>query len=106
LKVQDPSYGHQEGSAAVTATSPARKAEVELVDHHHGPYRAGLPPNSLLRKLWRRRIFVAKMSSATMQADNTSTFLGQAWPIINSLLLAAVNYILVTIVRPGACHLG
>ena len=41
-----------------------------------------------------------------MRGDNTSTFLGQAWPIINPLLLAAVNYIRVTIVRPGACHPG
>ena len=34
-----------------------------------------------------------------MRADNTSTFFGQAWLIINPLLLAAVYYILVTIIR-------
>jgi teichoic acid transport system permease protein len=51
------------------------------------------------RELWRRRAFAAEMSRATMRGDNTSTFFGQAWLIINPLLLAAVYYILVTISR-------
>jgi hypothetical protein len=37
-------HGHQDGSAAMTATSPARDAEFEPVYHHYGPHRAGLPP--------------------------------------------------------------
>jgi ABC-type polysaccharide/polyol phosphate export permease len=34
-----------------------------------------------------------------MRGANTSTFFGQAWLIINPLLLAAVYYVLVTIIR-------
>ena len=47
----------------------------------------------------RRRGFAAEMSRATMRGANTSTFFGQAWLILNPLLLAAVYYILVTIIR-------
>ena len=84
----------------MTATSPAPDAEFEPAYHHYGPHRAGLPPLiPYFRELWRRRAFVAEMSTATMRGDNTSTFFGQAWLIINPLLLAAVYYILVTIIR-------
>ena len=34
-----------------------------------------------------------------MRGDNTSTFFGQAWLILNPLLLAGVYYILVMIIR-------
>ena len=34
-----------------------------------------------------------------MRGANTSTFFGQAWLVLNPLLLAAVYYILVTIIR-------
>src|SRR5512133_1717801 len=82
----------------MTTTSRAgrtRDAEFEPVYHHYGPHRAGLPPLvPYFRELWRRRAFAAEMSRA-----NTSTFFGQAWLILNPLLLAAVYYILVTIIR-------
>jgi teichoic acid transport system permease protein len=84
----------------MTATSPARDAELEPVYHDYGPHRAGLPPlMPYFRELWYRRAFVAEMSRATMRSANTSTFFGQAWLIINPILLAAVYYILVTIIR-------
>jgi teichoic acid transport system permease protein len=51
------------------------------------------------REVWRRRAFAAELSRATMRGDNTSTFFGQAWLIINPLLLAGVYYILVMIIR-------
>ena len=113
-------HGHREGSAAVTAPSDAhegrpqdgraqegrarvgraRQTEFEPVYHHYGPHRAGLPPLiPYFRELWRRRAFAAEMSRATMRSANTSTFFGQAWLILNPLLLAAVYYILVTIIR-------
>src|SRR5215212_6091829 len=78
----------------------ARDAEFEPVYHHYGPHRAGLPPLiPYFRELWRRRPFAAEMSRASMRSANTSTFFGQAWLILNPLLLAAVYYVLVTIIR-------
>jgi teichoic acid transport system permease protein len=84
----------------VTATSRPRHPEFEPVYHRYGPHRAGLPPLiPYFREVWRRRAFAAEMSRATMRGANTSTFFGQAWLILNPLLLAAVYYILVTIIR-------
>ena len=51
------------------------------------------------REVWHRRAFAAEMSKATMRGANTSTFFGQAWLVLNPLLLAAVYYVLVTIIR-------
>jgi teichoic acid transport system permease protein len=77
-----------------------RHAEFEPVYHHYGPHRAGLPPLfPYFRELWRRRAFAAEMSRASMRSANTSTFFGQLWLILNPLLLAAVYYVLVTIIR-------
>ena len=87
----------QEGRARV---GRARETEFEPVYHYYGPHRAGLPALiPYFRELWRRRAFAAEMSRATMRGANTSTFFGQAWLILNPLLLAAVYYILVTIIR-------
>jgi teichoic acid transport system permease protein len=80
--------------------SRARQTEFEPVYHFYGPHRAGLPPLiPYFRELWRRRAFAAEMSRADMRSANTSTFFGQAWLILNPLLLAAVYYVLVTIIR-------
>ena len=84
----------------MTATSRPRQAEFEPIYHHYGPHRAGLPPLiPYFREVWHRRAFAAEMSKATMRGANTSTFFGQAWLVLNPLLLAAVYYILVTIIR-------
>ena len=90
-------------------TAPSRESETEFepVYHHYGPHRAGLPPLvPYFRELWHRRAFAAEMSKATMRGANTTTFFGQAWLVLNPLLLAGVYYLLVTIIRrrprPGA----
>jgi ABC-type polysaccharide/polyol phosphate export permease len=83
-------------------TAPARvhETEFEPVYHHYGPHRAGLPPLvPYFRELWHRRAFAAELSKATMRGANTSTFFGQAWLVLNPLLLAAVYYLLVAIIR-------
>jgi teichoic acid transport system permease protein len=95
-------HGQQEGNVAVTATTRANRVrpEFEPVYHRYGPHRAGLPPLiPYFRELWKRRAFAAEMSKATMRGANTSTFFGQAWLVLNPLLLAAVYYVLVTIIR-------
>ncbi len=69
-------------------------------------HRVGLPPlGTYLRELWQRRAFAAELSRATMRSDYTSTFFGQAWLILNPLLLAGVYYFLITIIR-GSHNLG
>jgi teichoic acid transport system permease protein len=84
----------------MTAPSRGREAEFEPVYHQYGPHRAGLPPLiPYFRELWHRRQFAAEMSRATMRGANTSTFFGQAWLVLNPLLLAGVYYLLVTIIR-------
>ena len=84
----------------MTAPTRERQREFEPVYHHYGPHRAGLPPLiPYFRELWHRRAFAAEMSKATMRGANTSTFFGQLWLVLNPLLLAAVYYLLVTIIR-------
>jgi teichoic acid transport system permease protein len=84
----------------MTAPTRERETEFEPVYHRYGPHRAGLPPLvPYFRELWHRRGFAAEMSRASMRSKNTSTFFGQAWLVLNPLLLAAVYYLLVTILR-------
>ncbi len=84
----------------MTASTRHSETEFEPVYHHYGPHRAGLPPLvPYFRELWHRREFAVEMSRATMRSANTSTFFGQAWLVLNPLLLAAVYYLLVTIIR-------
>ena len=78
----------------------ASESDFEPVYHHYGPHRAGLPPLvPYFRELWARREFAAEMSRSTMRSANTSTFFGAAWLVLNPLLLTAVYYLLVTIIR-------
>ncbi|GMA38645.1 ABC transporter permease [Mobilicoccus caccae] len=71
--------------------------------HRYEPHKAGMPPlRTYLRELWRRREFAVETSKANMRAANTRTFFGQAWLIINPLLLALVYYILVDVLRGRA----
>jgi ABC-type polysaccharide/polyol phosphate export permease len=84
----------------MTAPSRDRETEFEPVYHNYGPHRVGLPPLvPYFRELWHRRPFATEMSKATMRGANTSTFFGQAWLVLNPLLLAVIYYILVTIIR-------
>ena len=75
--------------------------EYEAVYHLYEPHRAGLPkiPN-YFKELWRRREFAFEMSKAGMRGANSMTFFGQAWLIINPLLLALVYYFLLQVLQP------
>ena len=86
----------------MTAPTLQDPTDFEPVYHRYGPHRAGLPPlGPYLRELWHRRGFALEMSKATMKGEHTSTFFGQAWLVLNPLLLAGVYYLLVTIIRGG-----
>ncbi|HYU84509.1 MAG TPA: ABC transporter permease [Kribbellaceae bacterium] len=66
------------------------------------PHRVGLPPlRPYVRALWQRRQFAAEMSRANIRAAHTNTYFGQIWLVLNPLLLAAVYYLLVTILQGG-----
>lgn len=83
-----------------TTNQSRQESEYNPVYHQYGPHRAGLPPLvSYFRELWHRRAFAIEMSSASMRSDYTSTFFGQAWLILNPLLLAGVYYLLITMIR-------
>ena len=84
----------------MTAPTRERETEFEPVYHRYGPHRAGLPPLvPYFRELWHRRGFAAEMSRASIRGANSKTLFGQAWLVLNPLLLAAVYYLLVTILR-------
>lgn len=75
--------------------------EDEYLGEHHvyEPHRAGLPRLApYFRELWRRKAFAFELSRTEMHAANTDTFFGQAWLVINPLLLASVYFVLVDIV--------
>ena len=85
---------------SMTATRRETSEEFEPVYHHYGSHRAGLPPLiPYFRELWHRRGFAVEMSRANMRGANVTTFFGQAWMILNPLLLALIYYMLVTIIR-------
>lgn len=82
---------------------PGQTGDVDsAVYHRYEPHRAGLPNLRVyFRDLWQRREFAAANSKAGMRAANTMTFFGQAWLVINPLLLALVYYLLVSVLSAG-----
>ncbi|MFZ0159227.1 MAG: hypothetical protein WAL50_09385 [Kineosporiaceae bacterium] len=71
--------------------------------HVYEPHRAGLPPiGRYFRELWRRRGFAFELARTQMHAANTDTVFGQAWLVLNPLLLAGVYYLLVDVIGGGA----
>ena len=68
------------------------------------PHKTGIPPlKPYVTELWRRRHFLTELSRTTMRSSNSRTLFGQAWLILNPLLLAGVYYILMQIIskNPG-----
>jgi ABC-type polysaccharide/polyol phosphate export permease len=75
--------------------------EDEFLGEHHvyEPHRAGLPKmRPYFRELWKRKSFAIELSHTEMHAANTDTFFGQAWLVINPLLLASVYFVLVEVI--------
>ena len=82
---------------------PERENPFEGERHVYEPHRVGLPPIvPYFNELWRRRQFAVELSRTTLRAQHFNTFFGQAWLIINPLLLAGVYFILVDILRSGS----
>jgi teichoic acid transport system permease protein len=82
-------------------TSARSAAADEYFGEHHvyEPHRAGLPPVlPYFREVWRRRGFAFELARTQMHAANTDTVFGQAWLVLNPLLLAGVYYLLVDVI--------
>ncbi len=87
---------------AAPMPSPDQSFETGVTYHRYEPHKAGLPNLKVyFRDLWRRREFASEMSKAGMRGANSMTFFGQAWLIINPLLLALVYYMLIVVIGPN-----
>jgi teichoic acid transport system permease protein len=70
--------------------------------HVYEPHRVGLPPLlPYFRELWRRREFALELSRTDLRSQHYNTAFGQLWLVLNPLLLAAVYFVLVDILRSG-----
>src|SRR4029453_14707261 len=71
--------------------------------HVYEPHKIGLPPlGPYLRELWRRREFAREMARTNLRAQHFNTAFGQLWLVLNPLMLAAVYFLLVYILRSGS----
>src|SRR5215208_3081324 len=83
--------------------APERENEFTARRHVYEPHRVGLPPLvPYVRELWRRREFAFELSRTNLRAQHFNTVFGQAWLVINPLLLALVYFVLVDILRNGS----
>ena len=64
------------------------------------PFRAGLPPlGKYWKALWSRRTFIAEYSRSELREQHFDSAFGQLWLILNPLLLSAVYFLLIVIIR-------
>jgi ABC-type polysaccharide/polyol phosphate export permease len=76
--------------------------DVALERQVHEPHKVGLPPiGPYLRLLWQRREFAFELARTNLRAQHFNTAFGQLWLVLNPLLLAAVYFVLVDILRGG-----
>src|SRR3954464_593417 len=68
----------------------------------HEPHRVGLPPlGPYVRGLWQRREFAIELARTKLRAQHFNTAFGQLWLLLNPILLGAVYFLLVDILRHG-----
>jgi len=68
--------------------------------HVYVPHKVGLPPlGHYLKLVWQRREFAFELSRTTMRAKHFDTAFGQLWLLLNPLLLGAVYFLLVDLIR-------
>jgi teichoic acid transport system permease protein len=87
-----------------TAAHPPHHRENDFAEVHHvyEPHLVGLPPlMPYIREAWRRRSFASELARTKLRAQHYNTVFGQLWLVLNPLLLAAVYFILVDILRGG-----
>lgn len=81
-------------STPVTAEEPMLPVEHDW--RQQGLVRLGgkLPLSQYLRDVWSRRQFAFAVPLADMRSQNTNTFLGQAWHLLNPLLLIGTYFLI------------
>jgi teichoic acid transport system permease protein len=87
-----------------TAAHEPHHRENDFAEEHHvyEPHLVGLPPLlPYVREAWRRRSFAFELSRTKLRSQHFNTVFGQAWLVLNPLLLAGVYFILVDILRSG-----
>jgi ABC-type polysaccharide/polyol phosphate export permease len=68
--------------------------------HVYLPHKVGLPPmGHYLGLVWKRREFALELSRTTMRAKHFDTAFGQLWLLLNPLLLGAVYFLLIDLIR-------
>jgi ABC-type polysaccharide/polyol phosphate export permease len=66
------------------------------------PHTMRIPPlGDYVAALWQRRHFMTRLARADLKAAHFNTVLGQFWTVLNPLMLAAVYWLLITIIRGG-----
>jgi ABC-type polysaccharide/polyol phosphate export permease len=77
-----------------------RENEFTTSRHVYEPHKIGLPPLiPYVQALWRRREFAVELSRTNLRAQHFDTAFGQAWLILNPLLLGFVYFLLVDILH-------
>ena len=91
-------------SSAPTALEPRRDEDEFTSERHvYEPHKIGLPPlGPYVRELWRRREFAREMARTNLRAQHFNTAFGLFWLVLNPLMLAAVYFLLVYILRSGS----
>jgi ABC-type polysaccharide/polyol phosphate export permease len=91
-----------------TAAPPHHRGNDFAEEHHtYEPHLVGLPPLvPYIREAWRRRSFAFELSRTKLRAQHFNTVFGQLWLVLNPLLLTAVYFILVDILRGGSNQPG
>ena len=96
------STGTTQTTPADGAAPPERESDFTAQRHVYEPHKVGLPPiGPYVRELWRRREFAFELSRTDLRSQHFNTMFGQAWLVINPLLLAGVYFVLVDILRAG-----
>jgi teichoic acid transport system permease protein len=81
----------------MTAISPPSRSVTV-----YEPTVTGLPPlRPYFAGIWERRPFIWHLARTELKARHFDTVLGQLWIILDPLLLAAVYYLLRSVVRPS-----
>jgi len=64
------------------------------------PFKAGLPPlTRYWKSLWSRRTFISEYSRSELREQHFDSVFGQLWLVLNPLLLSAVYFLLIVIIR-------
>ena len=67
------------------------------------PFRGRIPPvRDYVGRLWARRQLAYQLARTELKGRNLDTFFGQAWNILNPVLLGLVYYLLLTFLQPGS----